>query len=496
MKKLVYILGIIFLSIIVILNLFFTAKLDSSEVISINFNNIIYILGVLVVGAIVFFATKYINKFLYNSPSKKIIRICLFLLFFVLYLGFAIVWTIFVNPPIVADQIHVANLAQGIYRGDLGKILPNLTYASIPLSDYIELYHQQISLAFIFSIFFRFIGNDIPHLLRILNIFSIVFIVIGLYKICVQLSKKYAPNKVRLLFLIFTFISLPMLCTFIYGDFPSLALCLFSVYFMMKYSETKIIWYPFLSAIFTMIAYMIRMNTLIFIIATVIYLCLVLFKDFLKKDWKEKLINIFVIVFYIIISIFPSTLVQNYYLNKYNLDKNKSFSSLTYVLLAMSESRRGNGWYNEDIAEYAMRNPEQAKIEYPEKIKERLIYFSKNIGYTFNFYKDKIASMWTENTYAAEYSNYKDYSFENIPSPISFFQKAMLILICVCSLIFLIQNRKNISLDVIFLITIFIGGFAFHILWEAKSRYIIPYIVVLIPIASMNIKKFCFNKNK
>ena len=45
-------------------------------------------------------------------------------------------------------------------------------------------------------------------------------------------------------------------------------------------------------------------------------------------------------------------------------------------------------------------------------------------------------------------------------------------------------------MEIIFLITIFIGGFAFHILWEAKSRYIIPYIVVLIPVAAISINKF------
>ena len=45
-------------------------------------------------------------------------------------------------------------------------------------------------------------------------------------------------------------------------------------------------------------------------------------------------------------------------------------------------------------------------------------------------------------------------------------------------------------MDLIFLLTIFVGGFAFHILWEAKSRYIIPYIIVLIPIASICINKF------
>lgn len=47
------------------------------------------------------------------------------------------------------------------------------------------------------------------------------------------------------------------------------------------------------------------------------------------------------------------------------------------------------------------------------------------------------------------------------------------------------------SLELLFLVTIFIGGFAFHILWEAKSRYILPYIIALIPVASIsvNLKK-------
>ena len=138
--------------------------------------------------------------------------------------------------------------------------------------------------------------------------------------------------------------------------------------------------------------------------------------------------------------------------------------------------------------ETALRDPENIKKQYEEKVKERLSYFSKNIVYAFNFYIKKIASMWTENTYSAvRHNTIENYSFENLISPITFYQKVLLILMCLTSIIVIIQNRKNLSLEVIFLITIFIGGFAFHILWEAKSRYIIPYIVVLIPITAINI---------
>ena len=72
--------------------------------------------------------------------------------------------------------------------------------------------------------------------------------------------------------------------------------------------------------------------------------------------------------------------------------------------------------------------------------------------------------------------------------PLTFYQKVLLILTCLVSILVLIQNRKNLSWEIIFLLMIFIGGFMFHILWEAKSRYIIPYLVVLIPIASILIK--------
>ena len=397
----------------------------------------------------------------------------------------------------MGDQIHACNLAQTFYRGNAEEFLPNLTYAGIPLSEYMQAYHQQISLAFVFSLFFRIIHFDAVEILRVLSIIGNIFIIIALYKINNQLSKKYKTNKILLLILIMTFISLPMLSTFIYGDIPSLALCLFSVYFIMKFKENNQIKYAIFASLCTMIAYMMRMNSLIFIIATVIYLLLNLFDDFKKNTNKQNLLKIGIIIMYIIISIIPSSIVKNYYLNKYNLDKNKEYPNISYFLMAMEESRRGNGWYNEGIGEPALKDPENKKVEYAERIKERLNYFMHNIGYTCEFYTNKIASMWTENTYSAVRNNMEgqtNQQLENMINPLTFYQKVLLIITCICSLIVLIQNRKNLSLELIFLITIFIGGFSFHILWEAKSRYIIPYIVVLIPVASICINSFKKNK--
>ena len=238
-----------------------------------------------------------------------------------------------------------------------------------------------------------------------------------------------------------------------------------------------------------MIAYMMRMNSLIFIIATVIYLVLNVIKEFKQNNFKRNILNFSIIIFYIAVSIIPAQIVDNYYLDKYNLNKNNSSPTIRYILMAMEESPRGNGWYNEEIAEAVINNPD-IKEEYNEKVKERLQYFANNLGYTFRFYTMKIASMWTENTYSAIRNNTVDDSefIDNSIWILTFYQKALLILTSACCLINLIQNRKNLSLEIIFLLLIFIGGFTFHILWEAKSRYIIPYILVLIPIAAIKIE--------
>lgn len=491
MKKIIYLLGILSLAVITIINIVFTANLDASEHIVITQNSIIYIMGLVLLGILIFMGTRKLDEYLYKNQDderKKKIRKRIFITTFSIYIIFNIAWIIFVRPGIVGDQIHVCNLAQTFFRNNVEEFLPNLTYARIPLSEYIQAYQQQIPLAFVFSIFFRIIHFDGIGLLRILNVIGNIGIVVALYKITKQLSKKYKTNVVMLFTLIFTFIPLPMLSTFIYGDTPSLALCLFSVYFMMKYTKEKAIKYPIYACICTMVAYMMRMNSLIFIIATVIYLLLNLFKEIVQdKNWKKSLLSFGIIIAYVIISIFPTTLIENYYLSKYDLDKDKKYPTVSFILIAMEESWRGNGWYNEDIGEKALREPENVKEEYKDRIKERLNYFAENPAYTIDFYTKKITSMWAENTYSAVRSNLtkENDPMEKITMPLLMYQKTLLLIICITSIIVLIQNRKNISLDIIFLLTIFIGGFAFHILWEAKSRYIIPYIIILIPIASI-----------
>ena len=117
--------------------------------------------------------------------------------------------------------------------------------------------------------------------------------------------------------------------------------------------------------------------------------------------------------------------------------------------------------------------------------------------------------MWTENTYASflynsseNMWNYEDeekmkktdailQKCENIAIILN---KSIMILVFGNAIITLIRYRSKISKDSLLLVIIFTGGFVFQMLWEAKSRYIIPYIVILFPLIGIDNTKYIKEK--
>ena len=149
MKRFFSIIGVIFLAIVVILNICFTANLDATEHITISYNNIIYILGILLIGAIIYLFANWLNKFLYKDDKRKRLRKRLFIAALAIYILADILWTIFVWAPIVGDQVEVAMMGKLFYKGYDEEILQSGTYAGhyteriysiLPTANTTELY--------------------------------------------------------------------------------------------------------------------------------------------------------------------------------------------------------------------------------------------------------------------------------------------------------------------------------------------------------------------
>ena len=296
-----------------------------------------------------------------------------------------------------------------------------------------------------------------------------------------------------------------MLATFVYGDFIGLAFAVWAIYFAMKYEKTDKIRNAVFTAICISIACLFRMNYFIFAIAIGIYWFINILD---KKKKKETIKGIGVLTLLVLMIMIPSSLIKSVYTRKYNLPSEKSFSTVPYLYMGMSEGDYGNGWYNNQMGDtvYHLMNDEKEKAEeLGENVKnnltERVKYLLQNPIYTAKFYTKKIITTWAEPTleygfYNTKYPqevNIEEYFVANHVLNGRFYelskvyQKALTYIIFIGAAIAIVANRKKLDKEILLLILTFLGGFGFHILWEAKSRYIIPYIIILIPVAVVGI---------
>ena len=496
-RNIIIVISVVCLIITLLLNVFFTTSIqnDISETTKISRNSFLDILVVAFFVIIIYITCQFLKKL---NIKNRIWRICIMSFIIIVYAGLQICWISMKNIAPVEDQKHVYDAATQMFNGETKGLLK---------SQYLETNPQQLTTSFLWSIFFHICNSSNYMNIQYLNIIANILTLIMVYLITIEISKKIETNKYLSIICFLCFIPLMALSTFVYGDLWSIALSLSSIYLIIKFSNEHKMKYLIIS-IFTMsLGYMFRMNSIIFAIAICIYIVLKALK--IDTSIKEKIIKIIIGIVFLIATVIPGTVLKMYLINKYELNASKAFPVTGYLYMGMSTSYRGNGWYG-DSSFIAWEDIELAKRQYPALIRDRATELISNPISALKFYIIKIASMWTENTYSALWYNQ---TFNNNRQPnekdlqgdtwlqenehrLVLLNKGIIIITLLGSLIIIIQNRKKISDEVVLLLIAFVGGFLFHILWEAKSRYIIPYIVVLFPIISIKIKTKTLFKKK
>ncbi len=503
-KNTIAVIGLILCLIVLILNIFYITTIESnlSEKVNIEIYGIIELIITLAMIVIIY---KILKKFKNGTYSKNE-KIKIIVIILILYIILQIVWINLRKANPIFDQQHVYETAVKMYEGKIEKLKGNW---------YLELYPQQLTLATIYFVIFKIFSSTSVIILQCINAIANAFTILGILLITDHLGKDYPTRKIKSLMISITFITLPLLSIFVYGDILSIPMCVFAVYYIMKYSSKQKYRYAIISALLMSVAYITRMNNLIYIIAISIYILLDIFKT-KEKLIKNILIKILILILFLLISIMPATGIKNFLQNKFELDNNKAFPTIGFLCMGMEDGERAEGWYN-TYADWGVSDAINSKQKYKEEISNRIKYFMENPVYFAKFYIEKTASMWTENTYAAMWYN-GSYNFgtlegkepdsilENIvkgtidflvikfTKPLYVFQKAIILIIFGSTILTILKYRKNLTIDILLLITIFIGGFLFHTLWEAKSRYIISYIVILMPIVSIQIEDYAVKK--
>ena len=452
-------------------------------------------LGVIIASIIGLIAiTYYISKIKINKNLKILIIVIAMLG----YITFQVLW--------IYNSITKPDADPGMVYGTARLLFNNKDIMKEHILKYFAFYKNNIGIVAFFETIMQIFRTDNVQLLRLVNVIFNIFTVLGLYWIYKSEKNNKKGNDLLFFILILGFIPISLLSTWVYGDFIGLSLSIWAIVFIIKYEKNKKICFAIFSGLCMALAVITRSNSIIFVIAIFIYLFIYLQRG--DKSIKERVIMTLTIVLFVILAIAPNKLLTILVSNKYGLNNLKEKSIINYLYMGMSEGNLANGWFNDEVAiinaEMQNHSNDDKTVENQtkEKLINRLKYLTEHPHYTYRFYRDKIISMWAEPIMASDCYNmqgdvdmtknkmlttlFEDRNWKIIKLS----QKIITCIIYIGSLICVILKRKNISNEMLLLILVFLGGFSFHIIWEAKSRYVIPYVVILIPLAVIGFDEF------
>ena len=178
---------------------------------------------------------------------------------------------------------------------------------------------------------------------------------------------------------------------------------------------------------------------------------------------------------------------------------------VSWLAMGMSEGHAAAGWYKEDntVTAFKEYNGDVDKTARHAKqvIAERLGYFAKNPSEARAFFSEKFRSQWNEPSYDSIWLNqvFLSYSHKGGLYPVfcgwgekltfSFMnQQQQIIFLGALMGILALLKKRDILLCILPLIIL--GGFMYHLLFEAKSQYALPYFVLMLPLAASGLAAF------
>ena len=274
----------------------------------------------------------------------------------------------------------------------------------------------------------------------------------------------------------------------------------------------QILFTGFGSILFLTLSVMLRKNSLIPVIAVL----LVLLFEALRpgQNGKMRLGLLIMAVCLAVTSVSVLPLTQKIYEKKAGNTLSSGVTAMSYLAMGMQEASRGCGWYNGfNIDTYDTAGMDTAIANEISRlaIDERLTYFREHPGYTADFYLHKHLSQWADGTYASRQATLATYGgrsaffkevYEGSLSGgyiewCNAWQNVLYLGVLVFCIDSLKKRRKSKVVghmadqtagqhgaDRLYIyvgLIAVLGGFLFHIFWEANSRYIFSYSLLLMP---------------
>lgn len=429
-----------------------------------------------------------INSYLTNN-EKAFIRIRNICLIIIGISGAA--WVLLTQSTAGADQYYVLNAARGLRNGD---------YSAFQYNGYIAKYTNQIGLLFI-EYLVGFLVGDYNYLFwQLLNVVMIVFTykmfsdILGLLKL---------PRIASLFSIIIGILFFPwtLYSVFIYGNVAGLFFATVSFKYTMlfidrlkEFNSLKIS-YIVISAVSMMLSVMVKSNYLIFMIALIIY---TIAETLRHQNIQIILVTCAVIAGFAIQAVVPKLVVEK--ISGCNL--NNGASSWTWIAMGLHPSDSNvyaDGWYSGRIAAFYENNDYDTRKEAEAskaEIKGYIDTYKSDSSAFVSFLSKKVASQWNNPEFQCFWiTNVRGSNIEKSviiseilslegSTPFIAFLNIMQSIILFGSMLYAINALIGGTFAGATVLPLtFIGGFIFHLFWEGKCQYTLPYFMLLLPLS-------------
>ncbi|MBQ7926906.1 MAG: hypothetical protein IJ335_11530 [Lachnospiraceae bacterium] len=471
----------------------FAQDMDTQQVLTAFDHPLVSILGLVVSLIGVTLVYRFISP---KAAERNGLLLKLLLLW---YLVGGVILVLFSRTVPAADAMSVYTCAEQLALGNTGVIHPT--------DSYLSYYPQQVGLMGYYEILIRLwklLPTDFPayHILKVINIFWAQILLYFQYK---SIQLLFRNNRADTIYLLISFINLPLLLytSFVYGEIPSFALFSIGVWAFIKLlTESKGKRHSILPIAICVLSFAasvaLRKNTLIPMIGVIIVSLLTALR---RRSAKLALLGIL----FLLVSTFTLPCIQSYYEHRANARLSSGVPAISYFAMGMQEASRGAGWYN-GFNFYTYQDTgmdtEATAIISKEQISRRIEEFTENPGYAASFYGRKFLSQWCDGSYASRQA-----TLATLGGRSQFFWdiyqgRYSQLFIGLCNIlqniiylgfllwaihIFRDRKARQTELYLYLFAIIVMGGLLFHMIWEANSRYILPYGLLLIPYASQGI---------
>ena len=478
-------IGIVLFVLLTVTSLIFTRFFQMDYQSEIPYNQVDFFVITLAGTVILAALSLWLSSFLLRreETAERNLKILLaVVLCWMLAAGF--LWIALAKSTPVSDQNMIYTSAQRFNEGNFER----LTYGK-----YLYYYPFQLGLTAWESLILRIFGQENCQALQAFNVLGTVLGVYAGYRVTRLLSKKKQAAAAYLLFMAGCF-PLIVYGVYVYSDVLALVLCMTAVWQFLRYVKEEKKSGAVLMVLCFAAAVLLRNNSLIVMIAV---LCVLFVKALSRKRWQYLICAAAILA----ASLGSGPALKSYYEHKTGVEVNDGMPSILWIAMGMQESDKEAGWYNgysiyiyQDVCKY--HSETAGKLGYAE-VKARAKEFLKDPFYAADFYFRKFSSQWAEPTYGCFIMTYAT-EHERSPFAESLYtgwpnrllQKYMdsyQILIYGLALFLLIYKagrKEQEPLEWYVLLIAVIGGVLFHELWEAKSRYVFPYFVMMIPMAA------------